>query len=385
MDRDKVVDISLEGLLEEVNKKRQEQKNVYTKDAPRSRSIVSMRAFYKANSPAYSYYKDWADRIYLSDQLSSKMQEKLSKLWEDAADGNNFCNIQDDRVSCEDIKLRPIDLEKDVLDDFTILSIGRRRSGKTHTSRWILYHLRHRYPFAIVITGTKLNNFWSQYIPQEFIYDVDNMEEILKTILQRQKMVLANAHLGIDPRMVVILDDVMTDKYRVRFSTSLSTIFTNGRHLKMLLLVNVQDPRGVGPDLRENTDLALVWRVYEGERKKIIYREWMSYWEDRKETEIARFFWNNTGLINPKTGKNFQENRQTTDDDLAKMVPQSIGILQGRTTSNLNNIFVKVVSEDPGPFMLGDPRYYSAASTGNYEPIYYTDKRHIKVKKVESS
>jgi hypothetical protein len=376
-----VVPISLEGLLKELEdkKKKGEPNNVYTKDLPKIWTLSNLRATQSIKSPAYMFYKDWKNRMYLSDQMSSPLQTKLLKVAKNKRNGNNFVKIRDES-NCADIRLRPLDIEKDILDDFTILSIGRRRSGKTYTSRWILYHLRHRYPFAIVITGTKVNNFWAQYIPQEFIYHVDDMGSVLETILTRQQTILENPHLGIDPRMIVILDDVMTDKYKVRFSVPLSTIFTNGRHLKILLMVNVQDPRGVGPDLRENTDLAIVFRVYEGERKKIIYKEWLSYWEDKPVEEVAEFYWNNTGLIDPETGEIFEETPETDDEELSKMIPQSLGILQGRTTSVLNNIFVKLVSDDPGKFMIGDPRYYTAAITGDYSPIYFTDKRHHKVK-----
>ncbi len=220
-------------------------------------------------------------------------------------------------------------------------------------------------------------------------------------------MIISNPQLGIDPRMFIILDDVLQDKYRIRFSTALSNCWTNGRHLKISAFILLQDIKSIGPDLRENTDLAILFRVYEGGRKKVVYEEWLSYFDNnttqrRKaqgtptprgkpkqgedlttvKADVAHFFWKNTGLLDPKTGDMFEENLNTTDEDRGKMPPQAIAIVQGRTTDNLQLVFRKIVAEDPGPFCLGDPAYFKAAATGIYKPIYYTDKRHYKTKKL---
>lgn len=107
----------------------------------------------------------------------------------------------------------------------------------------------------MVITGTKLNDFWSQYIPKEFIHDIEDMGVVLENVYKRQQFLIEHPELGIDPRCFLILDDVLKDKYKVRFSKPLSRAFTDGRHYKVFTLITSQDPRGIPPDLRENTGM----------------------------------------------------------------------------------------------------------------------------------
>lgn len=369
----------------------------------------------KVGTLPYSNYADWRKMGgWNSDQwtrfeLQTNMEEQAVK-----ATGDTFYSMADQQNAIPlDMPLHPLDIEKDIMDDFTVVLVGRRRSGKTYLSRWLMYHMRFRFPFGIVITGTKQNNFWAQYVPEEFIHDIEDINMVLDMVFARQTYIKAHPELGIDPRMFIILDDVLSDKFRIRFSVSLSKIFTDGRHNDVFTLITLQDAKGIPPDLRENTDLCLLFRVYEGGRQKVIKEEWLSYIHDmgkqttsqgtqqvlhgepHTETNLRgggrapldktpmqiKFFWKNTGLMDKKTCENFKETQDTTDEDRENAVPQAIAVLQARTTENLQEVFKRAVAEDPGPFILGDLKYYKAAETGQYGPIinsYHKFKRRGK-------
>ncbi len=378
----------------------------------------------KVGTPPYKFYKDWEKyKGYHSDQFSNKefqLQMDLYRYAVKKSAGRFYSLNKQDELNIMEMPLYPLDIEKDMLDDFTVVLIGRRRSGKTWLSRWIMYHMRYRFPFGVVITGTRLNNFWSQYIPEEFIHDIEDIGVVLDNIFARQTFLLSHPELGIDPRMFIILDDVMSDKFRIRFSKQLSECFTNGRHNMIFTLITIQDPKGIGPDLRENTDVCLMFRVYEGGRKKVVEEEWLSYIENitdqfpgkykskprvkpekkpvlsqqpkppinkrrdetpeedvenkskRKISVAAEFFWMNTGLLNPDTCEPFEEDAKTTDVDRDKALPQAIAVLQGRTTEDLQRVFRKAIAQDPGHFVLGDKDYWLAAKDGNYRRILNT-------------
>ena len=357
----------------------------------------------KVGTEPYINYHDWEEMGgYHSNQFYKWPLQR--RVWEHAEKKSvdTFYSMEkQEEFAAEDMPLYPLDYEKDILDDFTTVVIGRRRSGKTFLSRWMMYHMRYRFPYGVVITGTRLNNFWSQYVPEESIFDIEDIETVLDQIFARQTLVKGHAHLGIDPRMFVILDDVMGDKYRTRFSAALSNIFTNGRHESIFLLITLQDAKGIPPDLRENTDLCLIFRVYEGGRKKVICEEWLSYIEEmkieyqnqqnarnnptgerqlghahrvskQKQHTVLQFFARNTGLMDPESCEKFVESHDTTDEERSKAIPQAIAVLQARTTEDLQMVMKKAVAEDPGPFILGDLRYYKAAATGDYKAIYHT-------------
>lgn len=382
----------------------------------RSLSILDKRSplklSYIQNAKQYIDYSTWEERGYYSTQWEEKLQQQvyldalkqssgktyfgnpeISENYKNKIQKNKYKKKQtpvntkpensnkdddyEDNNLCS-VPLYPIDIEKDILDDFTMVFYGRRRSGKTYGQRWLAYHLRHRFRFVCVITGTKLNNFWEQYVPKEFIYDIEEISTILPEIMERQANIIGNPELGIDPRMMLILDDVLNDKYMIRFSKELSKIWTNGRHLKISPLITLQDCKAIPPDLRENTDLAIMFRVYEGGRKEIIYKEWMSY---MPKDQAPQFFWKHTGKVDPKTGIKFDESKAKDPAERFKMIPQALVVLQGDNTDNLQNIYKKFMATDPGPFILGDPAYYEAAATGKYHKIYQTDRRFKKKKR----
>lgn len=383
-------------------------------------TLKNMDSKLKVGTLPYISYGDWKKQGGWQSDQWSKFPMQM-RMWDqaDKRSGDTFFSMNEQSsFNVMDMPLYPLDVEKDIMDDFTCVFIGRRRSGKTFLSRWLMYHLRFRFPFGIVITGTKLNNFWSQYVPEEFIHEIDDISLVLDQVFARQIYIKSHPELGIDPRMFVILDDVLSDKYRIRFSVPLATIFTNGRHHNIFTLITLQDAKGIPPDLRENADLCVLFRVYEGGRQKIIKDEWLSYVhdvknnnsntlidEEKKDQDTAimtvlkkiddrptggikdktatqlKFFWKNTGLMDKDKCENFMEGRNTTDTDREKAIPQAIAILQARTTEDLQEVFKRAVAEDPGPFILGDRDYYLSAQDGQYSRImgtYHKFKRRGK-------
>jgi len=309
-------------------------------------------------TPSYKDYKDFPD--YFSNQFKFPLQKKLvcKQEFHDIADQSQILSMP----------LQPLDIEKDVLDDFTVVLIGRRRSGKTWCARFLMYHLRFRFPFGVVITGTKQNKFWSDYVPEEWIHDIEDMNEVLPLVFRRQAFLKDHPELEIDHRMFLILDDVLRDKYVIRFSKALSTCFTDGRHHDIMTLITVQDPRGIPPDLRENTDLALIFRIYQKGRKQIVCEDYLDYIDNKDDR--MKFLWQHTGKID-KNGKPLEE-ENLTEEEIEKGIPLALCVLQSRLTNNLQNIFKRMASEDPGEFTLGDPKYWKAALDGRWLQLVHT-------------
>lgn len=262
-----------------------------------------------------------------------------------------------------------LDIERDILDDFTITVMGRRRSGKTFFVRWLLYHLRFRIPCFIVITGTKLNNYWAQYIPDEFIFDISEMNKVICYVFERQKFLLAHPELGIDPRIGLILDDVMKDKYKVRASAELSSCFTDGRHYKIMLIITAQDPRGIPPDLRENTDLAVIFRMLQRGRKEAVAEDFLDYIEDKEDR--FEFIWEQTRNIDLDGNV-----LDVSTGDITKEIPQAFGVLQAKHSNNIYDVFKKIIAHDPGEFVLGDERFWKAMKDGNWKSLRDTFREY---------
>ena len=158
-----------------------------------------------------------------------------------------------------------------------IVLIGRRDTGKSFLVRDLLYH-HQDIPIGTVISGTEAGNgFFSEHVPKLFIHDEYN-SAIIENILKRQKMVLKqvkkdkemHGRSTIDPRAFVILDDCLYDQSWTRDKV-MRLLFMNGRHWKIMLIITMQYPLGVPPNLRTNIDYVFILREPYISNKKRIY------------------------------------------------------------------------------------------------------------------
>ena len=308
----------------------------------------------------YIDYKDFEG--YFSNQLKEDFQ-KPKKV--------PFLNINEQHETYEplDVNLACLDIEKDILDDFTIVIIGRRRSGKSFMARWIMYHLKHRFRAGIVITGTKLNKFWQNYVPSEFVVDIEEIAGALESVYERQRIIKEHPEYGIDPRFFIILDDVMADKYKVRFSKQLSRAFTDGRHYGVFTLITCQDPFGIGPDLRENADLVIAFRQNQQSRKEAIGDNFMDSIYAKKLRPY--FLWDHTKRIDPSTGKILDQNN-ATEKEIEKGIPQALVINQAKNTEDFCQVFKKATANEVPDFILGDADFWRAQKTGSWSKTFHT-------------
>ena len=161
-----------------------------------------------------------------------------------------------------------------------IVLIGRRDTGKSFLVRDLLYY-HQNIPIGTVISGTEAGNgFYSAHVPKLFIHDEYNTA-IIENILKRQKAVLkqikkevqAYGRSNIDGRAFVILDDCLYDNGWAR-EKLMRLLFMNGRHWKIMLIITMQYPLGIPPNLRTNIDYVFILREpYLTNRKRI----WENY------------------------------------------------------------------------------------------------------------
>tara|TARA_B100001093_G_scaffold519702_1_gene609927 strand:- start:724 stop:1566 length:843 start_codon:yes stop_codon:yes gene_type:complete len=157
-----------------------------------------------------------------------------------------------------------------------IVLIGRRDTGKSYLVRDILYY-QQDIPIGTVISGTEAGNgFYAKHVPKLFIHDEYN-SAIVENILKRQKQVIKQIkretetykRSNIDGRTFVILDDCLYDAGWTK-DKMMRLLFMNGRHWKVMLIITMQYPLGIPPNLRTNIDYVFILREpYIANRKRI--------------------------------------------------------------------------------------------------------------------
>jgi hypothetical protein len=181
------------------------------------------------------------------------------------------------RFSMKSIKFDPKENQGPV-----IVLIGRRDTGKSFLVKDLLYY-HQDIPVGVVISGTEAGNgFYGSVVPKLFIHDEYN-SSIIQNILKRQKVVLKEIKKEIevykrrtskiDPRAFVILDDCLYDNSWSR-DKMMRLLFMNGRHWKIMLVITMQYPLGIPPNLRTNIDYVFILREpYINNKKRI----WENY------------------------------------------------------------------------------------------------------------
>jgi len=166
-------------------------------------------------------------------------------------------------------------------DGPVIVLIGRRDTGKSFLVRDLLYY-QQNIPIGTVISGTEAGNgFYSSHVPKLFIHD-EYSSVIVENVLKRQKAVMKQikkektiykkTSIG-DPRTFCILDDCLYDNTWTK-DKMMRLLFMNGRHWKIMLVITMQYPLGIPPNLRTNIDYVFILREpYIANRRRI----WENY------------------------------------------------------------------------------------------------------------
>lgn len=157
-----------------------------------------------------------------------------------------------------------------------VVLIGRRDTGKSYLVRDLLFY-QQDIPIGTVISGTEAgNSFYSDHVPKLFIHE-EYSSGIIENILKRQRQCMMQVmeemkvykKCNIDPRAFCILDDCLYDAGWTK-DKLMRLLFMNGRHWKIMLVITMQYPLGIPPNLRTNIDYVFILREpYINNRKRI--------------------------------------------------------------------------------------------------------------------
>lgn len=145
--------------------------------------------------------------------------------------------------------------------DFTIVLYGKRRTGKTHFIKALCNQFRRYFPTVVVFTKTKFNGDLLKIFPDSYIFN-DMDEATLERILEAQKAFVGEIKAGPQPwvngRMLLVFDDVLSDKKNPRYNEMLRKMFFEGRHFWISMIITSQDSKGLPPGLKQNTDMSVI-------------------------------------------------------------------------------------------------------------------------------
>jgi hypothetical protein len=234
-------------------------------------------------------------------------------------------------------------LEK--LDYFTCCMFGARRSGKSWMCRYIMHTMRKKWPYVVVISETAFNGFWQEHIPDAYVFGkYDPM--IIQKILQRQNKIVEHLKRfpdSINPSLLVIMDDFIHKK-QVKYCEWLDLLFVAGRHYKIDIFCLSQYAKGLNPTVRGNTDLAIIYKMYQVKQRE-------SIWEDYGNIVPKKVFY---AIMK----KNCKSKNETEDG-----APVTIFINKeaADTSGDVRKTYRTLKGRDPGKFIMGCREYWQTA------------------------
>jgi hypothetical protein len=134
-------------------------------------------------------------------------------------------------------KLRPF-IPSTLPLDFVCTLIGKCATGKTFWATWLVHALMFRYSRVFVMTGSRCNGHFQKFVHPEDIYEGYNDEVVNAIIKECEEISDKQRETGIDYnyRVLLILDDVTSDKDIIRYSKSLTDIYTKHRHIHVSIV-----------------------------------------------------------------------------------------------------------------------------------------------------
>ena len=177
--------------------------------------------------------------------------------------------------------------EKHIDKNLVWVLTGKRRTGKSHLLREIIYRFYRSVNFFMVLSTTSFNQYWQEIVPPIFVHE-GWKPEVIDALLKRQRSLVtktaekykisaAAAAKHPDVRMVMILDDIVAEKYKVRANKFLAEIAVAGRHYGITLFITTQYINSISTDLRGNTDILISFTQTQDAQKEAIINNFLNF------------------------------------------------------------------------------------------------------------
>lgn len=191
------------------------------------------------------------------------------------------------------VSLEAFDIKKSCSKLFNAILVGKKNTGKSTVIQDILYYsMKNNIPRVCIFSGTEeANGYFNQFVPGTFIFNGDDVENKLESILEKQKEMTKQIKLGklskdTDIRILIILDDLGYAK-KIMKTKVLRQIFMNGRHYGISMCLSCQYVMDIGIDLRTNADFVYVLKQNSASSIKNLYESYFSAFEKKRHFQTV--------------------------------------------------------------------------------------------------
>jgi hypothetical protein len=160
-------------------------------------------------------------------------------------------------------------------ENFFLVLEGKRRTGKTTFAKWLLQFYKHRFQLVWVMTRTRASGFWQKIVGSDYTFTDYNPAAIARIVQRNDKIIEKygpdSPITKLKASTLIILDDVISAK--IHDDPTFTMMAAEGRHHKLSIILMTQDPKAIGPKVRDNTDVAIVFNQKTFRNKESIWHD----------------------------------------------------------------------------------------------------------------
>lgn len=161
--------------------------------------------------------------------------------------------------------------------------IGRTQSGKSTIARSLLYHIRKKFDYALVLCGSKKDaKKWERHVPGLFVHTTFNNVALSKILAMCEKA----EDMGQPKRAVIIVDDALYSS-NTKNSAIMEDLACRGRQANILTIAMMHDVKDVS--VKNRGQFKMVMLCFEGNRelRRRMYETFNPCFEYEEEFEHA--------------------------------------------------------------------------------------------------
>jgi hypothetical protein len=163
-------------------------------------------------------------------------------------------------------------------DDFFLVLEGKRRTGKSTFAKWLLQYYQENFALVWCMTNTKASGYWQEFVGEAFTFDSWYPSAIWKLIQRNdeisKKFGQASPATKKLASALVILDDVISSK--LHDDSMLTRLAVEGRHHHISVILMTQDPKAIGPKVRDNCDVAVIFNQKTFRNKESVWADFLN-------------------------------------------------------------------------------------------------------------
>jgi hypothetical protein len=167
---------------------------------------------------------------------------------------------------------------KGLPDHFFVVCEGKRRTGKSTFAKWLLQYYMDKFSLVWCMTNTKASGYWQEFVGEAFTFDSWYPSAVVRLIERNDKIIKqygeeseASKKLG---SALIILDDVISSK--LHDDAVFMRLAVEGRHHLISVILMTQDPKAIGPKVRDNCDVAVIFNQKTLRNKETMWADFLN-------------------------------------------------------------------------------------------------------------